>query len=206
MASTQQRLLSLLKQRGPSPIAPLAKALSMTSMGARQHLEKLETQQLVSHTDIKQGKGRPSRHWLLTDKGHQSFGDRHNELAISVIESVIAIAGTSQLDAILAHRHQLQLSDYLNKLDNIDNIETKLHKLAQLRSDEGYMARIDIQPDHWLLIEDHCPICSVAMKCQGLCKNELALFQTLLAPYEVMREQHLIEGGQRCVYRISSGS
>ena len=39
----------------------------------------------------------------------------------------------------------------------------------------------------WLWWESHCPICSAARACQGLCRSELALFRRLLAPAEVER-------------------
>jgi predicted ArsR family transcriptional regulator len=54
----------------------------------------------------------------------------------------------------------------------------------------------------WLWWESHCPICSAARACRGFCRSELALFRRLLAPAEVEREQYLLEGDSRCLYRI----
>lgn len=205
MSSTQQQLLSLLKRLGPSPVAPLSAELKMTTMGARQHLEKLEQQQLVGHFDKKQGKGRPSRHWHLTRQGHQSFGDRHNDVAIQMINSIVTLQGEEAVEAILAHRAGQQLMEYQRRLVKATSLTDKLALLAEVRTQEGYLARIEPDGGQWLLIEDHCPICSAAAACQGFCRNELALFQQLLAPARVTREQHILAGAHRCCYRISSG-
>jgi predicted ArsR family transcriptional regulator len=52
------------------------------------------------------------------------------------------------------------------------------------------------------LVENHCPICAAAQTCQGLCRDELALFQALLPDAEVERVEHLLEGARRCAYRV----
>ncbi|USD35934.1 metalloregulator ArsR/SmtB family transcription factor [Ferrimonas sp. SCSIO 43195] len=206
MSSSQQQLLSLLKRLGPSAIAPLAKAVSMTTMGVRQHLDKLERQALISHFDKQQGKGRPTRHWHLTQKGHQSFGDRHNDMAIQLITGLVALQGEAAMDELLRHRNDQQLQLYRQKLSKDEALPQRLEQLARLRTEEGYMARIEPDGEQWLLIEDHCPICSAAKSCQGLCRMELELFQALLAPARVIRTQHILDHQPRCCYRISSGS
>ncbi len=52
------------------------------------------------------------------------------------------------------------------------------------------------------LVENHCPICAAAQTCQGLCRDELALFQALLPDAEVERSEHLLSGARRCAYRV----
>ena len=80
----------------------------------------------------------------------------------------------------------------------------RLALLKELRSREGYMAEIRHEEDgSWLLWESHCPICAAARSCRGFCRSELALFRQLLAPATVEREQYLLEGAHRCLYRIT---
>ena len=55
-----------------------------------------------------------------------------------------------------------------------------------------------------LLIEHHCPICNAATECQSLCRSELDVFRAALGDdAQVVREQHLLSGDTRCVYRIT---
>lgn len=53
----------------------------------------------------------------------------------------------------------------------------------------------------WLIIENHCPICSAARMCQGFCRAELELFQTVLNA-SVERVEYLLTDSRRCVYRV----
>jgi predicted ArsR family transcriptional regulator len=59
----------------------------------------------------------------------------------------------------------------------------------------------------YVLIENHCSIRSAAEACVGLCERELDLFRSILGTgVEVEREEHIVSGDRRCVYRIRSES
>lgn len=66
------------------------------------------------------------------------------------------------------------------------------------------MAESQILDDgSFLLIENHCPICAAATTCTGLCEQELTIFQCVLGEnVKVEREEHIIAGARRCVYRV----
>jgi hypothetical protein len=68
------------------------------------------------------------------------------------------------------------------------------------------MAEFEAEPDgSFLLIENHCPICAAAKICQGFCRSELELFRAAFgAGTSVMRQEHLLSNGGRCVYRVTS--
>ena len=55
----------------------------------------------------------------------------------------------------------------------------------------------------YLLIENHCPICAAAAACQGFCRSELALFQTMLAPAQVKRVEYILADARRCAYLVT---
>jgi predicted ArsR family transcriptional regulator len=79
-------------------------------------------------------------------------------------------------------------------------------KLAELRSEEGYMADWRVLPDgSYVLSENHCPICAAARLCQGFCRSELAVFRSALGPsVTVERAEHILLGARRCAYRIGA--
>ena len=80
-----------------------------------------------------------------------------------------------------------------------------MRRLADLRREEGYMAEARRDGRSWVLVEHHCPICAAATACQGFCRNELALFRSVLGPdVTVERTEYLLEGGDRCAYRIEA--
>ncbi len=72
-----------------------------------------------------------------------------------------------------------------------------------MRSEEGYMAKVEQDDDSWLFIENHCPICAAATACQNFCRSELALFSEIVGDDgSIEREQYLLNGAGRCVYRV----
>lgn len=202
LSAAKRRIVDVLKRRaqtGPE----LAERFGLTAEAVRQHLNDLADTGLVrSSPRAAKGAGRPPVEWSLTELAVDLFPDRHGDLTVSLIESIRSTVGEEGLDAIVAARTVEQATDYLSRLrDRAD----PLAGLAEIRSDEGYMAEVVDADDGRgrLLVEHHCPICAAAKTCQGLCRAELELFQSVLGPSStVTREQHLLSGDERCVYRI----
>jgi predicted ArsR family transcriptional regulator len=81
-----------------------------------------------------------------------------------------------------------------------------VNALARQRTAEGYIAEVVREKDgSVVLLEHHCPICTAAQACQGLCRSELELFQAALGDdVKVERTQHRLAGDARCAYRVRS--
>jgi predicted ArsR family transcriptional regulator len=81
----------------------------------------------------------------------------------------------------------------------------RVNALAKQRSAEGYLAEVVRDKDGAvLLVEHHCPICTAASACQGLCRSELDLFRAALGDdVTVERTQHILSGDVRCAYRVT---
>lgn len=204
-SSTADRLLYQLKSRGPQAAATLAAACAITPMGAHKQLQALAAQGLVTFHDEPQGIGRPRRIWALTDAGHARFPDRHGDLAVQLLRHAAERLDPAALDTLIAAREAEAEALYRRRLAGCAALGERVQALADVRSEEGYMARALPADDGagWLLVEDHCPICAAATQCQGFCRSELALFQRCLGPEaEVERTEHLLAGARRCAYRI----
>jgi len=203
--SNADQILELLKTRGPLSAAELGESLGITSMGARRHLQALADQELVYWQESIVGRGRPKRSWYLTARAMQRFPDRHAELSLQLIESVTELFGEQGLEKLISQREQQQLSTYQAALSTQHSLSDQIATLAALRRAEGYMADWQALDDgSFVLLEHHCPICAAATACQGFCRSELEIFQTLLAGQaQVEREQHLLNDDLRCSYRIT---
>lgn len=204
-SSTTDRILLLLKSRGPTSTAALAAALEATTEAVRQQVHKLVDAGLVRGiAEAPAGVGRPGQAWALSASGHARFPDRHAELTRTLIDTVREVFGEAGLEQLIARREQAARSAYLEACRDLPTLEPRLRKLAALRDAEGYMARLEPDGTDWLLIEDHCPICVAAESCQGFCRSELEVFREVAGPGgQWRREEHLIAGARRCVYRIT---
>ncbi len=198
-------ILAKLKNQGAMTSGELAKELAMTSMGARQHLLRLEGKNLVSHFLQKADVGRPKQMWQLTELGHKRFPDRHADLTLHLIESVSNIFGEQGLEQVIASRETQMLEKYQAALNACTSLYSKVETLALIRSQEGYMASVEkIAANEYLLIESHCPICTAARQCQNFCRSELSIFQQCFGDgFNVGRSEYLLTGDRRCSYHIS---
>lgn len=205
MSEARDRLLHLLKSKGPKSAAELAKRLKVTPMAVRQHLKVLEGERLVAYRETPSGVGRPARVWRLTDRSRERFPNSHGELVVDLLAAMRQAFGDQGLDRLVAARTKAQKAAYRARMPGARApLAQKIAALAAIRKDEGYMAEWSRQRDGaFLLVENHCPICAAAEACQGLCLGELELFRSVLGRgVKVERTEHLLAGARRCVYRI----
>lgn len=203
MASSD-RILFLLKTRGPQTADALGTYLHITSMGARQHLQALARDGLVRHFDERRSVGRPKRHWQLTDKAQAKFPDMHADTTVELIGATRAVFGEAGIDRLIAERERQILHRYRQALRGAQTLAARVRRLAALRTQEGYMAEAQRGPDGgYVLAENHCPICAAAASCQGFCRSELTIFRALLKGCIVERTDHILAGARRCAYRIT---
>lgn len=201
---THHRIIELLKTQGPLTAKVLAQELNVTTMGVRQHMLALEESGDVVFQDEKAPRGRPTRYWSLTQKTNSHFADRHDELTVQLIDSVIAVFGDDGLNKLITNREESSMRSYQLALADRYGVQEKLQTLAKIRSDEGYMATVEQEDDFFWLLENHCPICAAATKCTNFCRSELQLFQNLLSDEAVIsREEHIVEGARRCAYKVT---
>lgn len=205
LPKSQDRIMDRLKTRGPQSVKILSKQLGMTTMGVRQHLADLEAKGLVLQTqEERQTRGRPVHLWKLSKSGHRRFPDSHAKTALELIDVIRSSLGEESLNQLIDSRSAKVQASYRAQLDaTAPGLQQQIERLAQLRSEEGYMAEVRLLPDGWMLIENHCPICSAATSCQQFCKSELEIFQRLFEnEATIERTDHLLEGARRCAYKI----
>jgi predicted ArsR family transcriptional regulator len=202
--SSAGRILLLLKNKGPQSAGRLGETLGTSGEAARQQLEKMAAEGLVAATSQAGGVGRPSKMWSITPQGNARFPDSHAALTVDLIAAMKQAFGSEGLDRLLAHRAKRQIAAYRERLQTQTSLRRRLQTLAEIRTEEGYMAEVlDGEKGDFLLVENHCPICVAATACLGLCGAELAVFQKVLGrDIEVERTEHVVSGARRCAYRV----
>lgn len=200
--SVAERLLMLLKTRGPLQATDAGKILGTTGEAARQQFVKLAKDGLIVAVAQAKGVGRPIQLWQLTEAGNARFPDAHGELTAQLLRMVRTKLGEEALNLLIDTREQETRELYCQAMEGANNIDERVARLVAIRSQEGYMAECQTQADgSILLIENHCPICAAATSCQGFCRAELDVFrEALQAPVE--RTEHILSGSRRCVYRV----
>lgn len=201
---TRRAVLDLLKQHGGLDAKTLAEELGLTGMAVRLHLYELRDQKLIDSAEEPRPVGRPAKLWRLTPAADRFFPDGHAELAVSLIQIMGKAVGPNGMDKLLSARADQQVAEYARAMPKQGSLKKRLRALAKLRTAEGYMAEVLTQDDgSLLLVENHCPICSAAATCQGLCAMELEVFERVLGDdVSVRRVEHIQSGARRCAYLV----
>jgi predicted ArsR family transcriptional regulator len=204
-AKTTDAILFQLKSLGEAQVETIAMRLGITVQAVRQRLDRLLDENLVEFSDQPRGRGRPRRIWSLTPKATSLFPDTHAQLTVDLIGTIRSELGEKAFGRLLQRRAEEIAVSYRHRLAREPDMAGKLAALADIRSAEGYMARLEELPgEGYLLVEDHCPICAAATVCQGFCSVELEVFRGLLDDgWQIERQDHLLLGARRCTYRIT---
>ncbi|OGA33287.1 MAG: hypothetical protein A3G80_06635 [Betaproteobacteria bacterium RIFCSPLOWO2_12_FULL_62_13b] len=205
-ASGRDRVLLLLKTKGPQTAARMAKRLGVTTMAVRQHLAVLQEEGVVDGVDQRRKVGRPARVWRLTPKAGERFAERHAELAAGILQAIHSAFGDEGVERVIAQRVRQQLESYRARMPGPGTaVEQRVAALVKIRRDEGFMAEWRRVRDGSIeLVENHCAIEGAARFCQKLCGAELSLFRAVLGDeVSVERFEYLLGSDRRCAYRIS---
>jgi predicted ArsR family transcriptional regulator len=161
----------------------------------------------VTHEEEARPLGRPAKLWALTAAADRFFPDGHAEFTVGLINSMKQAFGAEGLDKLLKVRAREQIAAYRTRIDRQPSLPKKLQALAEIRTEEGYMAEVEKANGGYLLVENHCPICSAAAACTNLCNMELEVFRKSLgSEHEVRRIDHILAGARRCAYLVTRKS
>jgi predicted ArsR family transcriptional regulator len=206
--NTRRAIVKLLKAEGALDAAQMARQLRLTAMAVRQHLYELQREKLVRAEERPLPLGRPAKYWQLTREADRLFPEAYAELSVALIDALAAAFGDAGLKRVVEVRSAGQRKEYLRRIPPSLPLKEKLHRLADIRTQEGYMAEVKATgKGAFLLVENHCPICAAATACKGFCVAELDLFRAVLGPQVVVeRAEHIVSGDRRCAYRVTPQS
>ncbi|MCW7548311.1 transcriptional regulator [Photorhabdus sp. APURE] len=201
--SVGEKLLMLLKTRGPQQASDAGKILGTTGEAARQQFVKLAKEGLVEAIAEARGVGRPIQLWHLTAAGHNHFPDAHAELTVQLLNTIRKQLGEKAIDLLIDTREQETRINYQQAMNGATSLQERVERLVAIRCREGYMAQWSFTEDGAiLLVENHCPICAAAATCQSFCRSELNVFRDILQA-QVERVEYILTNSRRCAYRIT---
>ena len=97
-ASTRDRVLQLVIEQGPISAASLGRTLDLTAAAVRRHLDVMTEQGMVEVKNVstsRKGAGRPSRRYVVSQRGQQSLGDDYLALVRDALDLMGETAGAA---------------------------------------------------------------------------------------------------------------
>lgn len=198
---TRERIIFLLKKKGPLSIDDLSRDMSITPMGIRQHLISLERKGFVDYVARRYGVGRPAFLYKLTDKADDLFPKAYHEFIVGILKDLEKNDGRNKVEDIFRWRKERILRDKKEALSDKKSLQDRVYALQDVLESDGYLVDLDVDENNFILREFNCPIAKVATEFREACKYELQIFRELLRK-DVMRQECIAEGSPSCTYVI----
>jgi len=201
LSDSQEEIVRLLRRRGAMTVADLSRAMGISGVAVRQHLDSLEAEGLLDSRTERRPIGRPRRLFRLSDAADDLFPKNYSGLAQMILEHLEASGGAGQVEEIFSARRLRLEGEFRPGVEGKD-LEGRVAAVAEMQEQAGYMAEWQRGEDGSFLLREHnCVICKVARRFPQACASELLLIESLTGA-EVTREQHMAAGDAACSYRI----
>lgn len=206
--STRSQLLQMLKTQGSCSTGDMAKAMGITEMAIRRHIQSMEKDGLIQSSLVRQAMGRPSYRYSLTRESDDLFPKNYPQLALDLLQELEDQPGGSELiDRMFEGRRDKLEAKYRERMQS-RSLEQRVAELSAIQNVGGYMAEWtedETEPGTYKLHEYNCPVAQVANRYRQACHCERQLFEQLLDA-RVERTECLADGGRRCTYAIRAAA
>lgn len=198
----QKDLLQLLlRHKNGLTVDELGTRLGVTRNAVRQHLAALTSEGLVVAGASKATGGRPTRLYVLSDKGRGLFPRQYSWLAQLMLESVRQEAGDGGLRQRLVALGNQVGAQLRGQHPALRTRQDKVLKLAELMEQIGYSTAGTTVLDPTVISADNCVFHDLALKDPEVCHFDLAL----LASFTGSRVEHqecMARGGHVCRFKF----
>jgi len=208
-AGTREAVARLLMEQGPVTAGVVASTLRLSVPAVRRHLDALiadgEAEAREAARRGPRGRGRPARHYLLTDAGRARFGHGYDDLAVAALRYLAEHAGPEAVQDFAEHRVADLLGDAAERVNAAQGARARADALAGVLTARGYAAQaraagrglhVGIQ-----LCQHHCPVAHVAAEFPVLCEVETRAFAQLLGTH-VQRLATIARGDSACTTHV----
>lgn len=200
LGDSKQQLLWLLKDRGPLPLAVLARRLKATRENARLHLAAMaEKGWIQSQSAPSRRPGRPTHLYRLTTSGEHLFPKAYDALTVELLDRVENMLGREGLTQLLTGMTEDRLKQWRPKLKG-KSFEERLNLLKEIYAEKDPFVLVETKDGILRLVETNCPFMNVAARRPMLCSVTVSVLSQLLG-CRVEREQSFQAGHGRCVFR-----
>jgi DeoR family suf operon transcriptional repressor len=178
----------------------LAVRLGMSLNAVRHHLKELEADALVEYERQHRGVGAPTFAYRLSAAGEALFPRRYEATLTELLDYVVRRDGRASAVAVLEARYDALARRLGEELAGASP-SVRMAAVAQLLSDEGYMAEGSASSATGTLIEHNCAVQAVAERFPEICAAEARFLAAALGG-EVDRRGHILSGCSACEYHV----
>ena len=195
------QILEHLQRNGSATIKELEQLLGVTTTAVRQHLGSLQNEGYVERTRVNSGVGRPHHSYSITDKVRELFACHCDDLALTLLEEVLAVEGKERTAQLLERVSNKLAHRYANTVRS-----TVLHKRVEELADAFYAQGIltdvvEREGDMFILKTYNCPYHELAQEHREVCEMDQHMLRTVLGS-DVSLSACMMDGHAGCSFVV----
>jgi DeoR family transcriptional regulator, suf operon transcriptional repressor len=194
-------VLDLLRKKGPLSVSQLAIATGVTATAVRQRLARLIEQRFVERTVVRGGRGRPSHHYALTERGRRQTGANFADLAIALWAEVRQIKDPEIRRGLLLRLARRLANVYADRIQGTTLAE-RMQSLQEIFAERNISFTVGQSGGLPVLTADTCPYPDLAEHDPAICAMERLLFSELLGENLKLTECR-VHGAACCTFETN---
>ena len=205
MQATREHIMRLLKESGRSTVDDLSRALGLTPVTVRHHLDILRGEGLVAAPLVRRRKapGRPQHVYTLTEDAGKHFPKSYDHLASMMLTELRQLLPPGEVEEMM-DRIGRRIASQADIPPDAD-FRTKLVTIVGYLNERGYLASCEEEGDAYLLHVANCPFEQVSILHSEVCVVDMTMLTCLLgrAPERVTWAS---QTDRQCTYIIRPDS
>jgi predicted ArsR family transcriptional regulator len=201
---TRDRVTRVLLENGPSTASDLAEGLGLTPAAIRRHLEAmLADGTIVAHEERShgpRGRGRPARHFALSDAGHAAGPTSYDDIALDALRYLREVGGEAAVEDFARRRIAEWEARYAERIASLP-LDERPAALAEALADDGYASTVHETTLGVQVCQHHCPVQHVAEEFPAVCEAETEAIGRLVGRH-VARLATIARGNGVCTTHI----
>lgn len=199
LGESQRAILDVLKRRGRTTIARIARELGLNVETVRQHVGVLEGHGLLGRVGTAgRGRGRPEVVYELTAEAERLFPRQEAELLRGLAEYLRETGNEALLGAFFERLLGERRAEAMERVAHLEG-RARLEETARIMSELGFMAEVDDGVEMPALRLCHCPLRSLVDVSRVPCRAELGFVAELLGE-RPKRLDYMPAGSACCSY------
>jgi len=204
-SDTRRELLQIIKRRGGLSVTEAMEALGMARTTVREHLLQLKEKGLLTRTEEREGRGRPSHRYEMTRKAKVLFPSRDGELMGRLVEYLQEHGDGDLVETFFEDYWDQRTEAVKQKLQELasDDIDDKVETLREILEEEGFMPKITREDNRVTIRECNCPFPESVKETRIPCQLEEEFYEEIFET-ELQRVSHIPEGHSACTYEVET--
>ena len=198
LSQNAHSMIGLLRKSPSMTVCELTETMGVTATAVRQRLNRLMTLEMIERTHTVEGRGRPSHHYTLTDKGRRSSANNLGDLAVVLWEEVQKIPDVETRQRVISGAVERLVEKYEPETKG-QSVEDRMASVVALFAERQIPISLETSDGLPVIKVDGCPYPTLAEGNHDICDMEKELLSKVIG-HPIDRCQCRQDGDQCCTF------